>query len=244
MELINGNTAVVKGAIKAGCEFFGGYPITPASEILEGLAKENIKVMQMEDEIASINATIGASLSGNKSMTATSGPGFSLMQETIGYAHMTQIPLVIVDVQRGGPGTGMPTKPSQGDIMQSRYGSSGDYNPIVFYPNSIEELYIYTIKSFNCAEQAEMPVVLLSDSFLANLYETVDLKNEIGIKKRKTKPFGNGGRHLTSLAYKDNESVPEDAKNYQKLINQLFKKSNKIAKSYNDFEYIVAKGFS
>ncbi|MBN2421662.1 2-oxoacid:acceptor oxidoreductase subunit alpha [Candidatus Woesearchaeota archaeon] len=237
MKLTNGNTAIVLGALKAGCRLFAGYPITPASSILEEISATKIKVMQMEDEIASINCAIGASLAGVKSMTATSGPGFSLMQEAIGYSNMIEVPLVIVDVQRVGPATGMPTKPSQGDIMQSRFGSHGDYCPLVFYPNSVEELYKYTIKAFNNAEIGEMPVVLLSDAFLANLYETVNLDDNIEIKKRKLKPLGKAARHITGLAHQRNSPKPQSPKEYRSFIDRIFKKTYVTAKENNDYEF-------
>ena len=154
---MQGNMACVEGAIKAGCRFFAGYPITPSTEIAEGMARRLPKVggyyVQMEDEIASISAVIGASWGGLKSMTATSGPGFSLMQENIGYAFMTETPCVIVNVQRGGPSTGQPTMASQGDMMQARWGSHGDYEPIVISPSSVQEMYDFTIMAFNYAEK-------------------------------------------------------------------------------------------
>ena len=131
---------------------------------------------------------IGASLAGSKAMTSTSGPGFSLMQEGIGYAHKVEVPLVIVNVQRVGPSTGMPTLPSQGDIMQARYGSHGDYYPIVFYPNSVEECYRYTIEAFNASEESLSPVILYSVAFLIHLHETVDL-TKIKTKIKPTKRF-------------------------------------------------------
>ncbi len=237
LEIMNGNEAIVKGALTGGCQFFAGYPITPANQILEGFANTNIKFHQMEDEIASINAAIGASLAGLKSMTATSGPGFSLMQEAIGYGHMIEIPLVIVDVQRVGPATGMPTKPSQGDVMQSQFGSHGDYSPLVFYPNSIEELYKFTIKAFNCAEKARMPVTLLSDAFLANLYETVDLSKKFKIEPRKKIPLGKKRRHITGLAHEKNSPKPQNPKQYQSFIDRIFKKTFVIAKENIDYEF-------
>ncbi len=237
MELMNGNDAVVQGALKAGCSFFAGYPITPASSIMEGMASSCEKFLQMEDEIASANAIIGASLAGAKAMTATSGPGFSLMQEAIGYANMCEVPLVIVDVQRVGPATGMPTKPSQGDIMQARFGSHGDYCPLVFYPNSVEELYDYTVKSFNCSEEARMPVILLSDAFLANLYETVDLNAEHRIIDRTVPAIGKKIRHITGLAHERNSPKPQNPKEYKSFIDRIFKKTYVIAKKYADYEY-------
>ncbi len=179
MKLVSGNHACALGAIAAGCRFFAGYPITPSSEIAERLARHLPEVdgvfVQMEDEIASIAAVIGASMGGVKAMTATSGPGFSLKQENIGYAAGAEIPCVIVNVMRGGPSTGMPTRPSQADIMQARWGSHGDYPIIVLTPASVAEIYSETIRAFNLAEQCRSPVVLLYDQVIAQLSETVAL---------------------------------------------------------------------
>ncbi|MCK4482458.1 2-oxoacid:acceptor oxidoreductase subunit alpha, partial [Candidatus Bathyarchaeota archaeon] len=150
-----GSQACAEGAIIAGCRFFAGYPITPASEISEHLAKRLPQVggiaIQMEDEMASIGAIIGASWAGAKVMTATSGPGFSLMQEFIGYAFMTETPCVIVNAQRTGPSTGQATKCGQGDVMQSRWGTHGDYSAIVLSPNSVQEMFALTVRAFNLA---------------------------------------------------------------------------------------------
>jgi len=184
-----GNEACVKAALDADCSFFAGYPITPASEIAEQLTKELPKkggiAIIMEDEIASINSIIGASWTGAKVMTATSGPGFSLMQESIGYAFITETPCVIVDVQRLGPSTGQATKCGQGDVMQSRWGTHGDYSSIVFSPNSVQEMYELTIKAFNMAEKYRTPVILLADEIVAHMREQVSLSFEIDIIDRK-----------------------------------------------------------
>ena len=141
-QLLQGNEAIAHGALAAGCRFFAGYPITPASEIAELLSRllpsAGGTFIQMEDEIASIGAVIGASLAGTKSMTATSGPGFSLMQENLGFASMAEVPCVIVNVMRGGPSTGLPTQPSQGDIMQARWGTHGDHVIIALCPSSVK----------------------------------------------------------------------------------------------------------
>ncbi|HFC04310.1 MAG TPA: 2-oxoacid:acceptor oxidoreductase subunit alpha [Rhizobiales bacterium] len=178
-ENVQGNAACALGAIAAGCRFFAGYPITPSSEIAEGMARELPKVggtfIQMEDEIASMAATIGASLGGVKSMTATSGPGFSLKQENIGYAAMTETPCVIANVMRGGPSTGMPTRPGQGDIMQARWGTHGDHPIIVLTPASVEEIYQQTIRAFSLSETLRVPVVVLYDEIIGHLLETIDL---------------------------------------------------------------------
>ncbi len=190
-----GNQACAEAAITAGCRFFAGYPITPAGEIGENLARRLPQLggiaMQMEDEIASISAVIGASWAGAKAMTATSGPGFSLMQENIGYAFMTETPCLIVDVQRVGPSTGQPTKCSQGDVMQTRWGVHGDYASIVLSPNSVQEMHDLTIKAFNLAEKFRTPVVLLADEIVAHMREpmVVPPKEEVEIaNRRRPKP--------------------------------------------------------
>src|SRR5512133_720862 len=148
--LLSGNEAIAYGALAAGARFFGGYPITPSTEIAEVMAEELPKLggkfIQMEDEIASLGAVIGASLAGLKAFTATSGPGFSLMQEHVGFAAMAEVPCVIVDVMRGGPSTGLPTKTSQADIMQAKYGSHGDYPSIALTPSSVMECFTLTVK--------------------------------------------------------------------------------------------------
>jgi 2-oxoglutarate ferredoxin oxidoreductase subunit alpha len=172
-----GNEACAEAAIAAGCRFFAGYPITPSSEIAEHLAKRLPQVggiaIQMEDELASIGAIVGASWAGAKTMTATSGPGFSLMQEGIGYAFMTETPCVIVNVQRAGPSTGQATKCGQGDVMQARWGTHGDYTAIALSPNSVQEMYELTIRAFNLAERYRTPVILLADEIVAHMREQV-----------------------------------------------------------------------
>ncbi len=179
MRLISGNQACALGAIAAGCRFFAGYPITPSSEIAERLARALPEVdgvfVQMEDELASMAATIGASMGGVKAMTATSGPGFSLKQENLGYAAGAEIPCVIVNVMRGGPSTGMPTRPAQGDLMQARYGSHGDYPIIALTPASVREVYEQAQRAFALAETYRTPVVLLYDQTVAQLTETVEI---------------------------------------------------------------------
>jgi len=181
-----GNEACAEAAITTGCRFFAGYPITPASEIAEHMAKRLPQVggiaIQMEDELASLAAVIGASWTGNKAMTATSGPGFSLMQELIGYAFMTETPCVIVDVQRAGPSTGQATKCGQGDVMQARWGTHGDYSAIVLSPNSVQEMFTLTIKAFNLAERYRTPVILLSDEVVAHMREQITIPQMKSIK--------------------------------------------------------------
>ncbi len=172
-----GNEACAEGAIAAGCRFYAGYPITPASEIFEHMALRLPQVggleLQMEDEMASLAAVIGASWTGAKAMTATSGPGFSLMQELIGHAFMTETPCVIVDVQRAGPSTGQATKCGQGDVMQSRWGTHSDYVSIVLAPNSVQELFDLTVRAFNIAETYRTPVILLSDEITSHMHESL-----------------------------------------------------------------------
>ena len=199
-KLISGNHACALGAIAAGCRFFAGYPITPSSEIAERLARHLPEVdgvfVQMEDEIASMAAVIGASMGGVKAMTATSGPGFSLKQENIGYAAGAEIPCVIVNVMRGGPSTGMPTRPSQADVMQSRWGSHGDYPIIVLTPASVDEIYSETVRAFELAERCRSPVVLLYDQVIAQLSETVALD---GAGSRDTQMGERPARGLQAL---------------------------------------------
>ena len=191
-----GNEACAEGAIIAGCRFFAGYPITPASEIAEHMARRLPQVggipIQMEDEMASICAIIGASWTGAKAMTATSGPGFSLMQESIGYAFMTETPCVIVDAQRAGPSTGQATKCGQGDVMQSRWGTHGDYSAIVLSPNSVQEMFTLTVRAFNLAEKYRTPVILLADEIIAHMREqiTVPPLKSIEIIDRKKPEVG------------------------------------------------------
>jgi 2-oxoglutarate ferredoxin oxidoreductase subunit alpha len=184
--LLQGNQACAEGAIAAGVRFFGGYPITPSTEIAELLARQLPKVggkfIQMEDEIASIAAVVGASVAGVKSMTATSGPGFSLMQENIGYAYMAEVPCVIVEVQRGGPSTGLPTKVSQSDTMQARWGTHGDYHAIAVAPSSVRECFDLTIRAFNLSEKYRTPVIILMDEVVGHMREKVSLPDSHEVK--------------------------------------------------------------
>jgi len=177
--LVMGNQAVVEGAIYAGLKFFAGYPITPSTEVAEGCSRELPRIggrfIQMEDEIGSIAAVVGASVAGVKSMTATSGPGYSLMLENIGYAYMTEIPLVVVNVQRGGPSTGLPTKVSQADTMQAKWGPHGDYTAIAVAPSTIEDTVTETIRAFNLAERFRTPVTVLLDEVIAHSRAIINL---------------------------------------------------------------------
>ena len=184
--LMQGNEAVAYGALDAGVDSFAGYPITPSTEIAEILAaelpKRNGAFIQMEDELASICAIIGASLAGAKALTATSGPGFSLMQEGIGFAKITETPCVVVDVQRVGPSTGMPTSPAQGDLMQSKWGSHGDSPAIVLYPDSVKESYELTIRAVNLSEKYRTCVILLLDEVIAHMREAVCLPDIANVR--------------------------------------------------------------
>ncbi|MCK4222211.1 MAG: 2-oxoacid:acceptor oxidoreductase subunit alpha [Dehalococcoidia bacterium] len=227
--LLQGSEACARGALQAGCRFYAGYPITPATEIMEAMAWELPRVggvfIQMEDEIASLGAVIGASLAGVKSMTATSGPGFSLMQEHISFASMAEVPCVIVDVMRGGPSTGLPTLAAQGDVMQARWGAHGDHPVIVLAPSSVYEFFDLTIKAFNLSERYRIPVILVADEMIAHMRESVILpraeESELEERPRPTVPpewyapykdpgtgvppmpaFGEGYRyHVTGLAH-------------------------------------------
>jgi len=175
--ILQGNEACAKAAIYAGCRFFAGYPITPSTEIIEQLSSELVGAggtfIQMEDEIASACAVIGARWGGVRSMTATSGPGFTLMQETIGYAAVTETPAVIVNVQRGGPSTGQPTMSAQQDIYQVKYGSHGDYEIIALSPSSVQEMYDFTIRAFELSEKYRTPVILLADEIVGHMREKI-----------------------------------------------------------------------
>ena len=183
---LQGNHACALAAVAAGCRFYAGYPITPSSEIAERMATELPKVggvfIQMEDEIGSMGAILGASMGGVKAMTATSGPGFSLKQENLGYGAMVEIPCVVINVMRGGPSTGMPTRPAQGDVMQARWGTHGDHPIIVLTPASVMEVYEQTIRAFNLAEALRTPVVVLYDETVGHLMETVDVPDPGSLK--------------------------------------------------------------
>jgi 2-oxoglutarate ferredoxin oxidoreductase subunit alpha len=261
-KLITGNEACAEAALVAGMRFFAGYPITPSTEIAEFLARRLPKVggtfVQMEDEIASMAAIIGASLAGAKSMTATSGPGFSLMQENIGYASMAEIPCVVVNVQRGGPSTGLPTLPAQGDVMQSRWGTHGDHPIIVVTPSTVRETYDWTIKAFNLAERFRVPVVLLLDEIVAHISEKIVYPKdaEIEIVNRKTTErdpssylpyentdsdippfaeFGIGYRyHVTGLCHDETGFPTNDPMKVDKLTRRL---NRKIDRYRNEIFY-------
>jgi 2-oxoglutarate ferredoxin oxidoreductase subunit alpha len=189
---LSGNEAAAEGALAAGCRFFAGYPITPSSEIMEALARDlpraGGRFIQMEDEIASISAVIGASWAGAKSMTATSGPGLSLMQECLGYAAFTETPLVVIDVQRAGPGTGQATKVGGGDLMAVKWGSHGDYQVIAFSPWSVEEMFTLTVEAFNWSERLRIPSFVLAEEATGHLMERVDLPAQVLLHDRDYRP--------------------------------------------------------
>ena len=188
---MNGDIACAEGALSAGCKFFAGYPITPATEVAEHMSwrlpQVNGVYIQMEDEIASMAAILGASNAGVKSMTATSGPGFSLMMENIGLGMITETPCVIVNIQRGGPSTGLPTLVGQGDMMQARWGSHGDYEVIALAPSSVQEIYDFTIEAFNLSEQYRMPVFVMADEVVGHMTEKVVIPppNKIKLRSRR-----------------------------------------------------------
>jgi len=253
VKLMQGNEACVEGALAAGMKFYAGYPITPSTEIAEisslRLPRVGGKFIQMEDEIAGMAAIIGASLAGLKSMTATSGPGFSLKQENIGYAAITEVPCVIVNVQRGGPSTGLPTSPSQGDVMQAKWGTHGDHPMIALTPYSVRETFDLTIKAFNYAEKYRTPVILLLDEVIGHLRERIEIPNkkEIEVFDRvkpncdpedykpyrveendlvpKMASFGEGYRyHVTGLVHDETGFPSNDSKIAEELVNRLVNK--------------------
>lgn len=209
---MHGNEAAAEGALAAGCRFYAGYPITPSTEIAEILSTRLPELggvfIQMEDEIASMAAVVGASLGGVKSATATSGPGFSLMQENLGFAIAAEIPCVVIDVQRVGPSTGLPTKAAQGDVMQARWGTHGDHPIIVLTPSTVQECWTLAVRAFNLSERFRTPVVLLMDAIVAQLKEKVELPERPEIVERAQpaadeagyKPFAFGDGEVAPLA--------------------------------------------
>ncbi len=256
VRLMQGNEVVVEAAIMAGVRFFAGYPITPSSEIAEGFSRQLPKVggkfIQMEDEIAAMGATIGGSISGLKSVTATSGPGFSLKQENLGFGIITETPCLIVNVQRMGPSTGRPTKPSQGDMMQARWGTHGDHPMIALYPTTLPEIFNYTIEAINISERLRTPVILLMDEALGHMREKVVVPdpNEVKVVDRKIPepgkqdylpykpleddvpviaPFGMGYRyHITGLHhnYKGYPTIKPDE--VEELTKRLMRKVERV----------------
>ncbi len=244
-QLLSGNEAIFQGAIRAGARYFAGYPISPTSEILQQAslyAEEHpeFRFLQAEDEIAAAIATISASLAGVKAFTATSGPGFTLMQEAIGWGHVVEAPCVFVNSMRVGPSTGMPTQPAQSDLLQIKGGSAGDYYPIAFYPNSIEEMFRLTVIAFNAAEESLSPVILLSDAFLSHLYELVDLDAmEVEVVPRTKEPLGRGQRLFTGTAHDKLGNVKtSDPVNYRNWLEELKERHLRVAEKYPLYEYL------
>lgn len=263
-----GDLACAEGALAAGCKFFAGYPITPATETAERMALRLPQIgghyIQMEDEIGSLAAVLGASCAGVKSMTATSGPGFSLMQENIGLGIVTETPCVIVNVQRGGPSTGLPTLAGQSDMMQAKWGSHGDYEAIAYVPNSCQEMFDLTIKAFNAAEKYRQPVFVMADEIIGHMVERVvipkksDIKLVSRKKPRKQKdfkpykvgkdlipPMANAGDgyniHVTGLTH-DEKGYPvinEEAQH--KMVTRLLRKIRVHAPEIWEFEEVQTK---
>jgi 2-oxoglutarate ferredoxin oxidoreductase subunit alpha len=263
--LLQGNEAIVEGALRAGCRFFAGYPITPATEISEILSVKLPRVegtfIQMEDEIASLGAVIGASQAGAKAMTATSGPGFSLMQENLGFAVIAEIPCVVVNVMRGGPSTGLPTFPSQSDVMQARWGTHGDHPAIVLSASTVRECYDITIKAFNLSEKFRTPVIILIDEVVAHMREKMTLSEEEGVEiVNRVKPtvppewyipyedtangvpamasFGEGYRyHVTGLTHDVRGFPTSRPDEIGPFINRLHRKINQNFSEIQTAEY-------
>lgn len=263
---IQGNEACARGAIKAGCRFFAGYPITPSTEVAEDMAlflpKEGGSFIQMEDEISALGAVIGAVWGGLKAMTATSGPGFSLMQEHVGYAAMTETPLVIVNMQRGSPSTGQPTMASQSDMMQARWGSHGDYEVITLSPSSVQECFDFTVEAFNLAEKYRVPVMVMGDEIVGHMREKIAIPEKVGIHPRK-KPeegpenflpykadptgvsampaFGDGYKiHVTGLThdergYPDTSNPETHSKLVKRLCDKIITNRNEIGRIKTGF---------
>lgn len=268
--LMQGNEACVEGAIAAGMRFFAGYPITPSTEIAECSALRLPQVgghfIQMEDELSSMAAVIGASVAGVKSMTATSGPGFSLKQENIGYAALAEIPCVIVDVQRSGPSTGLPTSPSQGDVMQARWGTHGDHPVIALSPSTVSETFHLTIRAFNLAEKYRTPVILLMDEIIGHLREgfTFPDPGTLSIENRKVsrnpetlrKPyyleagelipamaaFGEGARYnITGLVHDDDGFPTSSPETAETLCTRLMEKISQNLSDIVTYEEIMTE---
>ncbi|MDP3058627.1 MAG: 2-oxoacid:acceptor oxidoreductase subunit alpha [bacterium] len=251
IKLLSGNESCVEGALAAGVNFYAGYPITPSTEIAELMAEKLPKIggrfIQMEDEIAGMAAVIGGALTGAKAMTATSGPGFSLKQENLGYAMYTEIPCVLVDVQRGGPSTGLPTMPSQADIMQARWGTHGDHPVIALCPSSVSESFWLTVRAVNLSEKYRTPVLVMLDEVIGHMREKVEIPDSVGeiiyrkqpelgeVDYQPFKPdadlippmasFGDGFRfHVTGLAHDESGFPTSDPRVVGTLIERLHKK--------------------
>ncbi len=266
-KFLQGNEAILEGAIAAGARFFAGYPITPSSEIAEGASRKLPAVggvfLQMEDELASMAAIIGASLSGMKSFTATSGPGVSLMQENLGVAIMAEVPCVLIDVQRSGPGTGLATKPAQADSMQVRWGSHGDHSAIVLAPSSVQECFDLTVKAFNLAEKLRHPVYILADETVGHMREDIVMPDDEDIEtvsRREPEvspedfrpydfcsdgrpvplpPFGSPYVYHANSSMHDETGFPNaDPQNAETVIKRLHDKVEDAVDEITDYSYI------
>jgi 2-oxoglutarate/2-oxoacid ferredoxin oxidoreductase subunit alpha len=242
---ISGNEAIFQGALRAGATYFAGYPISPTSEILQQAAvsseeEAGFRFLQAEDEIAAAIAVISASLAGAKSFTATSGPGFSLMQEAMGWGHAVEAPCVFVNSMRVGPSTGMPTQPAQADLLQIKAGSAGDYYPIAFYPHSVEECFRLTVTAFNAAEESLSPVILLADAFLSHLYEGVDLERvKVEVIPRTRDPLGKGTRLFTGISHdKMGNTRTSHPEIYREWLQELKDRHHRVAEKYPLYEYL------
>jgi len=267
---LQGNHACALAAVAAGCRFYAGYPITPSSEIAERMAAELPGVggvfVQMEDEIGSMGAVIGASMGGVKAMTATSGPGFSLKQENLGYGAMTEVPCVVVNVMRGGPSTGMPTRPAQGDVMQARWGTHGDHPTIALAPSSVKEVFDETVRAFNLAEALRTPVILLIDEVVGHLVETVTLPeaSELDLVERRWadgpkegfRPYaetddlvppmprpGDGYRaHTTGLTHDESGFPTQKPEKVARAISRLLEKLERHRDRIDSYEAFECQG--
>ncbi|MGI6678425.1 MAG: 2-oxoacid:acceptor oxidoreductase subunit alpha [Dehalobacterium sp.] len=264
IEVLQGNEACAQGALAAGVRFFGGYPITPSTEIAEVMARElpivGGKFIQMEDEIAGMAVIIGASLTGKKVLTATSGPGFSLKQENLGFACITEVPCVVVNVQRGGPSTGLPTSPAQGDVMQAKWGTHGDHPVIALSPSSVKECYTLAVRSVNLAEKYMTPVIFLMDEVIGHLREPLnyDEVQDLEIIERKKPqvsteeyiaysadedgiptlaPFGTGYRyHVTGLTHSESGYATMVPAEVDRMNRRLVAKVDNNLKDILDWE--------
>lgn len=262
---MNGDTACAEGALAAGCSFFAGYPITPSTEIAERLSVRMPEVgasyVQMEDELASMAAILGASWSGARAMTATSGPGFTLMMENIGLGAMTETPCVVVNIQRGAPSTGLPTLVGQADVMQAKWGSHGDYEIIAYAPTSCQEMFDLTVKAFNQADRFRVPVLIMADEVVGHLTERVVIPPEDHIvrvgPRRPTlvpgtpfQPFATNGdliplmpragdgfrMHITGLTHDERGYPAMDATAHDLLVRRLTEKISRAAREIVEYE--------
>ncbi|UCH60042.1 MAG: 2-oxoacid:acceptor oxidoreductase subunit alpha [Anaerolineales bacterium] len=262
---MSGDHACAEGALAAGCRFFGGYPITPSTEVAEHLARRLPEVggvfIQMEDELGSIASVLGASAAGARAMTATSGPGLSLMLENLGLGVILELPIVIVDVQRGSPSTGLPTMPGQADIMQARWGSHGDYEIVAYAPWSPQEMFDLTIQAFNVADRFRVPVLLMADEVVGHMVERVEIPDadqiECWSRKRPEQPpngsfapfeagedlvppmvhAGEGYRiHYTGLTHDEHGYPDMSAETHHRLVTRLVEKVRRNADQFTRVE--------